>query len=165
MTCVQRPLFSGLCLSSWWCSESSGKSLLDICQKLDCGKRTFPYLEATFKIWWSRPTEGIKLEVEDRCGDNNDYTAGFAKETNHLRFKNLIGRKKSSWRGVEQKKKKKKNHWAGVSSKAPVTQSIHCPFGLDCSSVKWVLSFSVQSGNPSRKKTSEDIGCIYRISG
>lgn len=30
--------------------KSSGKSLLDICQKLNCGKRTFPYLEATFKI-------------------------------------------------------------------------------------------------------------------
>lgn len=76
------------------------------------------------------------MEVEDRCGDNNDYTAGFAKETNHFKGLKILEQRRVAEGGRE---KKKSLSW-GQASKAPVTQDTHCPFGLDCSFVKWVLS-------------------------
>ena len=84
-----------------------------------------------------------------------NYTAGFAKETNHFKgLKILLEGRRVAEVGRTTTTKKSLS-WA-QASQAPVTQGIHCPFGLDCSFVKWVLSFSVQSGNASRKKTSED---------
>lgn len=44
------------------------------------------------------------MEVEDRCGDNNDYTAGFAKETNHFKGLKILEQRRVAEGGREKKK-------------------------------------------------------------